>query len=192
MAICTYGYNSELKILQIVISLPLEREGFFFYNEDMELLVKKVAKLLLKKRVKLAIAESCTGGLISHLLTNIPGSSKYFKLGIVAYHVQSKVSLLKIPKKLLKMKTAYSEEVACQMAKRVKKIASSDIGLGVTGIAGPKGGRKFNPAGTVYIAFISKKKCICKKFHFKGKREKIKKLTVNQALKILKEELQNA
>lgn len=144
-----------------------------------ELLIKKLCVL---KNKTLAVAESCSGGLFSHKLTNVSGCSKYFKSGIIAYSNEAKINILKVPSSVIKEYGAVSKETAVLMAKGVKKIAKTDIGLAITGIAGPSGAAISKPAGTVYIAAKSNKKIICKKFNFRGTRLSIKKQSANAAL----------
>ncbi|MBM3252105.1 MAG: CinA family protein [Candidatus Omnitrophica bacterium] len=153
----------------------------------MENLEKSLAKTLAKKRKTLSVAESCTGGLISNRLTNIAGSSKYFKAGVIAYSNEIKIRQLKVPSRLIKQKGAVSKEVAVSMAKNIRKISRSNLGLAVTGIAGPGGGTKTKPVGLVYIAISSHKKHICKEFRFKGNRLAIKSKTATAALRLLKD-----
>ena len=147
---------------------------------------KKLAKLLSKKRVTVAVAESCTGGLLSNKLTNIPGSSKYFLLGIIAYSNNTKVSLLKIPEKIIKTQGAVSSAVAKLMAENIRNLAKSDIGIGITGIAGPTGATAQKPVGTVFICISYKNKSIVKEFLFRGSRLGIKRKTVDKTFEILK------
>lgn len=147
----------------------------------------KQIHLRLRQRFKtVAVAESCTGGLISGLLTQTPGSSAYFILGIVAYHNQAKQKLLNIPERLLSKKGAVSQAVAQKMACAVRKLAKADLGIGVTGIAGPQGATPGKPVGTVFIAVESKHKKICQKFIFKGNRRSIRKKAAHKALELLK------
>ena len=146
----------------------------------------KISQLLIKHKKKLAVAESCTGGLISHYLTNIPGSSNFFLLGVVAYDPKAKIYLLKVPQKIIKIKGTVSSEVAKYMAKGILKLANADISIGLTGIAGPSGGTKESPVGTVYIAVASQFKLSCKKFYFKGNRQTIKRKASRAALSFLK------
>lgn len=155
------------------------------------MLLKEVTKLLLGKKLTIAVAESCTGGLISHTLTNISGSSKYFKLGLVLYSNQAKSTILKISSKQIKRFGAVSEEIAVLMAKRVKKSAKAHIGISTTGIAGPSGGSKTKPVGTVFIGIAYKNHTSAKKFRFKGTRSEIKNQTKNKALLLVKQCLRN-
>ena len=151
----------------------------------MEGAVNQIHKLLIKKRKNVAIAESCTGGLLSNLLTQIPGSSQYFILGIVAYSNLAKETILRIPATIIARKGAVSKDVAKLMAKRVRSMAKTDFAIGITGIAGPGGGTKEKPVGTVFIALDSKNKKLCKKFRFTGTRLTIRKKAALKALELL-------
>ena len=146
-----------------------------------------MAKLLKERKKTVSLAESCTGGLITHKLTNIPGSSAYLICSIVAYNNKIKVTQLKVPKKTLTTNGAVSEETALIMAKNIRKISQTDFGVSTTGIAGPSGATKNKPVGLVYIAASSKRKTICRKFKFKGSRLTIKAKTAEAALNLLKE-----
>lgn len=151
----------------------------------MQSTLKQIHNLLLEKRKTIAVAESCTGGLLSNLLTEFPGSSIYFILGCVVYSNFSKHSLLKIPKLVLNRYGAVSEKVAKFMANSIRKIAKSDYGIGITGIAGPSGGSVNKPVGTVFIALVNKNKQICQRFIFKGNRLSIKKQAALKVLQLL-------
>lgn len=165
-----------------------------------------VAKLLIKHNRTIAVAESCTGGLISHLLTNISGSSKYFKLGIVAYSTQAKISQLNISKKIIARYSSVSSKTALSMAKSIRKIARADIGLSVTGIAGPCRKLKFKrkpkqdkkkiiyakPVGLIYIGLAHRKGAFFKEFQFEGARRTIKLKASLAALRIVKEWLRQS
>lgn len=155
----------------------------------MKLIVNQIHKLLLKNKKTVAIAESCTGGLLSNLLTQLSGSSQYFILGVVAYHNKTKQNILKIPYSLIVKKGAVSKEIACRMAKNIRKIARTDLGIGVTGIAGPSGGTPDKPVGTVFIALDSRKRKISKKFIFQGSRISIRKNAGQKALELLRRTL---
>jgi len=123
----------------------------------MESIVNQVHKSLLKKGKTLAVAESCTGGIVSSMLTQLPGSSAYFLLGVVTYSNQAKQSILRIPSKLITTKGAVSREVAQKMAQSVRLVSGADFGIGITGVAGPSGGTKRKPKGTVFIAVSQEK-----------------------------------
>ncbi len=147
---------------------------------------KIIVKLLIKKQKTLAVAESCSGGFISNRLTNICGSSKFFKVGIVAYSNSAKELFLKIPEKIIKKNGAVSRSTAILMAKNIRNLANVDFALSITGIAGPTGATKSKPVGLVYVAIATANKVICRKFNFKGSRYLIKKQAANAALNLLK------
>ena len=148
-------------------------------------LEQKVFKNFTQKSKTLAIAESCTGGLVGNRLTNIPGASAFFLLGIIAYDYAAKTKLLKVPSAILKKHGAVSQQVASRMAEGVRKILKTDYGLGITGIAGPGGATKTKPVGLVFIALSTKQKTIVKKCLFKGTRLSIKNQSCKTALKML-------
>ncbi|MDD5115492.1 MAG: CinA family protein [Candidatus Omnitrophica bacterium] len=132
-----------------------------------------------------AVAESCSGGLLSAELTRNPGASAYFLLGVTSYSNSSKRSILKIPAGLICSYGAVSPQVAVSMAKAIRKIAKADFGIGITGIAGPSGATPGKPVGTVFICLSLKKTDICRKFFFRGSRNEIRRKTVREALRLL-------
>lgn len=140
----------------------------------MKPLVRQIHSLLIKNNQTLGLAESCTGGIISSLLTSLPGSSKYFVFAVVTYSNKSKEEILKIPVSLIKKNGAVSREVATAMAKNARRIAKADFGIGVTGIAGPGGATANKPVGTVFIAVDSKSKTVSRQFQFNGNRNSIR------------------
>lgn len=146
----------------------------------------QIHKILVNNGKTVSVAESCTGGLLSKLLTELSGSSNYFILGVVAYNNKVKESVLKIPGKIILKNGAVSAEVAKRMAKAVKRIAKTDFGIGITGIAGPTGGSIEKPVGTVFIAVTNKNRVICKKFRFSGSRNMIRNKAALKALELLK------
>jgi nicotinamide-nucleotide amidase len=148
-------------------------------------LEQKIFKKFVHGAKTLAIAESCTGGLIGDRLTNMPGASAFFLLGIIAYDNAAKTKILHVPPALLKKYGAVSKPVAFAMAQGVRKILKTDYGLGLTGIAGPSGGTKDKPVGLVFIAVATQQKTMVKKFLFKGSRLAIKKKASQTALKML-------
>jgi PncC family amidohydrolase len=145
----------------------------------------EIGTMLRKRRMTLAVAESCTGGLISDRITNVSGSSDYFMLGVVAYSDKSKENMLGVSGKSIKRYGAVSEQVCLEMAKGARFLANADIGMGVTGIAGPTGGTRPKPVGLVYIALVTNRKYIVKKFRFKGSRRNIKLQASQAALELL-------
>ena len=112
---------------------------------------KKIVSLLNKKKLKIAFAESCTGGMLSSTITSVSGSSKVFTLGIVAYSNQSKIKVLKVPKNIIRKYGSVSEQVCLAMVKNLNKISKTNISVSITGIAGPSGGTKIKPVGLVYV-----------------------------------------
>jgi len=151
----------------------------------MAKIASQIHRILIKQDKTVSVAESCTGGLLSKLLTDLSGSSHFFILGIVAYNNKIKESILKIPKEAIRKNGAVSAEVATRMAKSIRKIAKTDFGIGVTGIAGPTGGSTVKPVGTVFIAVSNKNHVICKKFKFLGSRNSIRNKSSLNALKLL-------
>ncbi len=159
-------------------------ENIFAVNEDT--MEKAAAMLLTLKRLTLATAESCTGGLLSSRLTDVPGSSAYFLRGAVTYSNQAKIDTLAVKKISLDMYGAVSKQVAEEMAEGARKLAGSDIGLSVTGIAGPDGGTLEKPVGLVYIAISTDTEMLSKEFRFSGERIWIKERTAQSALDMLR------
>ena len=154
-------------------------------------LEQKVAQLLINKKKRLAIAESCTGGLLSNRLTNIPGSSAYLKLGVIAYSNEAKIKLLKIPPDLIKKHGAVSVEIACTMAGRVRGLLKTDFGVAITGIAGPSGATRRKPIGLTFIAVNTPVESLCVQYVFQGTRTSIKTQAANAALQLLAEFLES-
>ncbi len=165
--------------------------GDYIYGEDEDTLESVVGKLLLGKRLTLAVAESCTGGLIGDRITDFSGSSVYFKQGVVAYSNEAKVRILGVKEETLNEFGAVSRQSALEMARGVTRISGTDIGLSTTGIAGPTGGTASKPVGLVYIALAWPERGveICKEFRFSGKRREIKESTAINALDILRKAL---
>ena len=152
----------------------------------MKILSKKIYNKLIKKKLTIAVAESCTGGLLSSALTSVGGSSKIFNLGFVVYSNESKINVLKIPKNIIKEYGAVSKHVCFYMAKNLKKISKTDISVSITGIAGPSGGIKKKPVGLVYIGIKKGNRTEVKKYLFKNKgRSYIQKAAVNKSLELI-------
>jgi len=151
----------------------------------MNELAQKAGRFLLKKRLSLSICESCTGGMLGSIITSISGSSKYFKGGIIAYSNPVKKRIAGVKNNTLRKFGAVSEQTARQMAQGVRRITKSNIGISITGIAGPGGGTKKKPVGTVYIAITDNKTILVFRFQFRGGREQIRKKACNKTLKLL-------
>ena len=152
----------------------------------MKKLSQKIVNVLRKKVLKISFAESCTGGLLSSSITSISNSSKVFTIGLVTYSNQSKISLLKVPKKIISKHGAVSYETCLSMVKNLNKITKTNISVSITGIAGPKGGTKKKPVGLVFIGIKKGNKTLVKKYLFKNKkRSSIQKVTVYKALNLI-------
>jgi PncC family amidohydrolase len=144
-----------------------------------------IVRVLTQRKQTLALAESCTGGFIADQITNIPGASKMFKGGIVSYSNEAKEKFLGVRAETLKRHGAVSKEVAAEMAKGAKKQFGVDYAVAVTGIAGPTGGTKAKPIGTVFIAVAGKGGTVVERKLNRFDREKFKKVTARQALELL-------
>lgn len=153
---------------------------------DEKNLEQIVGELLIKRGITISLAESCTGGLVSHRLTNVPGISKCYLCGVISYSNQAKSDILKVPDELVRKKGAVSAEVAREMARGVRAISGADISLGITGIAGPTGGTAQKPVGLVYIALSTRAGEICEKNLFSGDRQTIKWKTSQKAFDLLR------
>ena len=148
-------------------------------------ILAKIHNQLLCRRQTIAVAESCSGGLLCAELTKQPGSSAYFLLGVVAYSNKSKEKILKIPASLISKYGAVSRQTAILMAKNIRDISKSDAGISITGIAGPGGASADKPIGTVFICLSIRNINICRKFSFKGSRNIIRGKTTQEALRLL-------
>ena len=149
-------------------------------------LQKKIVSLLKRKKLKISLAESCTGGMLSSTITSVSGSSKVFTMGLVTYSNQSKTSILKVPQKIIKKYGAVSVQCCLAMVNNLSKISKSKVCVSITGIAGPKGGSKQKPVGLVYVGIRIGKKIVINKCNFKNKgRIFIQKQTVKKSLNLL-------
>jgi nicotinamide-nucleotide amidase len=150
--------------------------GSHVYSVDGGSLEETVGEALAARSLRLAVAESCTGGLIASRLTDVPGSSRYLEEGVVAYANHAKMSLLSVPETLLAEHGAVSEAVARAMAEGIRQHAGADVGLGVTGIAGPGGGSAEKPVGSVAIAVTGRgpDEARSRLFRFPGERDRVK------------------
>ena len=152
----------------------------------MKFICKKIVSSLIKKKLRISFAESCTGGMLSGAITSVNGSSKVFNLGLVTYSNQSKIKVLKVAKKIIRKYGAASEQVCKAMAKNVSKIGKTNMSVSVTGIAGPNGGTRKKPVGLVYVGIKKGNKISIKKYLFKNKgRSYIQKATVNKCLGLI-------
>tara|TARA_A100001011_G_C13810502_1_gene634708 strand:+ start:62 stop:523 length:462 start_codon:yes stop_codon:yes gene_type:complete len=148
--------------------------------------MKSLIRLLIRKKIKLSITESCTGGLLASTITSISGASKIFNLGLVTYSNQAKIKILKVNKSIIKKYGAVSYECCYAMVNNLSKISKASINVSITGIAGPKGGTKKKPVGLVYIGIKKGNKIEITRCLFKSKkRSLIQKVTVKKALNLV-------
>jgi nicotinamide-nucleotide amidase len=163
-----------------------ERVGKYIFGYDEDTLEGMIGALLTEKKLTISVAESLTGGLLADRITNVPGSSAYFERGVVTYSNRSKTELLGVPEEVLKEHGAVSKEVAVLMAEGVRRASGTDIGVSTTGIAGPAGGTDQKPVGTIFIAVSDGKRTICRNFSFKWERRRIKEITTQWALELIR------
>ena len=146
----------------------------------------QIIKLLKRKKLKISVAESCTGGMLSSSITSVSGASKVFTMGLVTYSNNAKKSILKVPKKIIQKHGAVSIQCCLSMVNNLSKISKSKVCVSITGIAGPSGGTKQKPVGLVYIGVKNGKKVIVSKSQFKNKgRSSIQKAAVKKSLELL-------
>ena len=151
------------------------------------MIIQLLHKRLIKNKLTISVAESCTGGLLTHNLTKLANSSKYFQMGLITYSNQAKIKILKVNKNIIKKYGAVSHESCKLMVQNLSKISKSKINISITGIAGPGGGTKDKHVGLVYIGLKKGNKIIIKEIRFKPKKNRntIQKLTVNTSLKLI-------
>jgi PncC family amidohydrolase len=169
-------YNLHNNLFEVIVANSLEVQ---------------IGDLLRKRELKLALAESCTGGLIGDRITDVPGSSEYFLGGVVAYAYEAKVALLGVSWNTLNTKGAVSQETVLEMAHGARRILNTDIAVSVTGVAGPGGGTPEKPVGTTWIGLVTKEGEWTRLFQFSGDREQNKNSSANAALEILLDYLQD-
>lgn len=160
--------------------------GNYIYGIDDETLEEVVGKLLKAQNLKVAVAESCTGGMLGEMITRIPGSSKYFQGGVIGYNSRVKEDLLKVPLGVIKKYGEVSEQTAQLMAEGVRISCQSDIGISITGIAGPGGATEKKKVGLVYMALADSKKTITQKHQLFGDRQLIRLRASRRALNLLR------
>ncbi len=177
-------FKSSCKAIRTVLG-----DSIYAYNHDS--MEKIVGNLLRANNLQLAVAESCTGGLICQRLTNTPGSSEYLLGGVVSYSNELKTKFLAVPPEMIETYGAVSRQVAEQMAVGIRSVCEADIGLSVTGIAGPGGGSEEKPVGTVYIAIATAEENWVTKFQFDGDRSQIRIITAQSGLDLVRKYLLN-
>ncbi|MEK7672162.1 MAG: CinA family protein, partial [Bacteroidota bacterium] len=159
------------------------------YGTGEEELEEAIGKILTEKKLTLAIAESCTGGLVASKITDVSGSSNYFERGIVTYSNLSKVELLGVPEELIRRHGAVSKEVAEAMAAGVRRIARTDIGISTTGIAGPTGATPDKPVGLVWVGYSDTETTFAMRYQFGGQRTLVKERAAQAALELVRRKL---
>ena len=148
--------------------------------------MKLLIKILIRKKIKVSVAESCTGGLLASTITSISGASKIFNLGLITYSNQAKIKILKVNEKIIKKHGAVSHECCYAMVNNLSKISKANINVSITGIAGPRGGTKKKPVGLVYIGVKKGNKLLVNKYLFKSKnRSSIRRASVKKALSLV-------
>lgn len=160
--------------------------GDYVYGINDDTLHKVVVKMLIDRKLTLGTAESCTGGMLGSRITEIPGSSAIYKFGAVTYSNEAKVKILNVNQQTLDSFGAVSEQTAKEMAQGIIKVGNTDLGISITGIAGPGGGTEQKPVGLVYIALAYKDFLKCDKFLFNGNREKNRLLACKNALDMIR------
>ena len=175
-------FQSSCKAIETVL-------GDSVYGYDRDSMEQIVGQLLIENHLSIAVAESCTGGLISAKITATPGSSAYHLGGVVAYANSMKIGYLGVPEEIINLKGAVSRETAEAMASGVRSRSGADIGLAVTGIAGPDGGTEEKPVGTVYIGIATAQENWVTRFHFSGDREQIREITAQSGLDLIRKYL---
>jgi len=163
-------YNLHSKSVEVTVANSLEIE---------------IGKLLQERKIKLALAESCTGGLIGNRITDVPGSSEFFWGSVVAYAYEAKVALLGVSWDTLNLRGAVSRETVLEMARGTRRVLSTDIGVSVSGIAGPGGGTDEKPVGTTWIGLVASEGEWARLFHFSGDRAQNKAAAAEAALQFL-------
>ncbi len=153
--------------------------------------IGRIIDLFTQNKKMIAFAESCTGGYICHMITNISGSSKVFERGVVCYSNKAKIEMVNVNKQIIEQNGAVSEEVAKQLGQGIRKLSGVDVGIGITGIAGPTGGTPEKPVGLVYIGFSSSEETFVNKHIFHANRLIFKKLVLKEVFTLLEKYIEN-
>ncbi len=183
---CAETHEAALALIEPPLEKARRLLGEPVFGEDDDTLERVVARLLAEQGKTIALAESCTGGLVAHWLTNVPGISDHFVQGLVTYSNEAKTRLLGVPEELLKKVGAVSEEVARLMAENVRERAGTDIGVGISGIAGPGGGTPEKPVGAVHVAVATADGTVHRKLKLRGAREVVKDRAAKHALNLVR------
>ena len=180
------GKAKAIEQADTIIRSTLGPSVFSAADETLE---EVIIKLLVQRNQTVAVAESCTGGLLANRITNVPGASAVFLAGYVCYANQAKIEMLDVDRELIEKHGAVSEQVACALAEHARACARSDYALATTGVAGPSGGSPEKPVGTVYIALAASGTTITKRFFFPTDRETFKQIATQAALELLRRKL---
>ncbi len=180
--------TAEKKIREVETRIRAKAEKYI-YGIDNEELEEVIGRMLNERKLTIAVAESCTGGLITDKITDVSGSSSYFERGVIAYSNRSKIEILKVSKELIEKHGAVSNEVAKAMAEGVRQIAGADIGISTTGIAGPTGGTPEKPVGLVWIAYSDRNETLALKFNLGDDRRRVKERAAQAALELVRRKL---
>lgn len=178
-------------VIQRIESYIRERAAKYVYGVEDEELEDVLGSLLTDRKLTVAVAESCTGGLVVHRLTNVPGSSAYVERGVITYSNRSKTELLGVPAELMKSAGAVSSDVAKAMARGIRETARTDIGISTTGIAGPTGGTPEKPIGLVWIGYSDSESTVAISYRLGEQRIRIKERAAQAALELLRRKLLN-
>lgn len=174
------------KLLQYSVNQLKKILGNYVYGTDKQSLEEVVGNLLKNKKIKVAVAESCTGGMLGEMITRIPGSSEYFQGGVISYNAKVKEDLLKVPPEVIRKYGEVSRQVAKSMAEGVRRCCQSNVGISITGIAGPGGATEKKKVGLVYMALSDGQKTITKKHQLFGSRQLIRLRSARRALNMLR------
>jgi len=186
---CSSDIETADRLLDTVEHQVRLKLGDYIYGVNDDTLAKVIGDLLSASNYTVACAESCTGGMISSYLTDVPGSSRYFMQGIVSYSNEAKIQQLGVNNSTIQQFGAVSEETAREMAEGIRKIATADFAIATTGIAGPGGASEGKPVGLVFVGLATPEKLIVRQFQFQGERDFIRKNTVKAALEMLRRSL---
>lgn len=178
-------WETFYKLISPSVEEIKDRAGDYLFAVDDERLDNTIAEYLTSLKLTISSAESCTGGMLSSAYTALPGSSEYYLGSVISYHNKVKAGVLGVPEELLKEHGAVSRQVANSMADRARILIGSDIGLGITGVAGPGGGSLEKPVGLVYVALSAANTSWCNRYYFSGNRENIRQQTVVAAQSLL-------
>lgn len=177
--------NLNLKKIKFVEDKIRERVDEYIYSDENLSIEEVIGKILTERKLKLAVAESCTGGLICNRITNISGSSNYFERGIVCYSNESKIQILGVNPETIQKYGAVSEQTAIEMARGVRNISGADIGISTTGIMGPTGATETKPVGLVYVGYSDSQREFAKQYNFADNRVRNKERSSQAALALL-------